>query len=205
MHFTKALHLTVCTTVVCAGVVFAQEQETLTKAQWSKRVGESAKSSEVLERNLTQVDQGDRVEFTSKTLKAVTRLPLGPNAKAARYIESSVLCIDGAQEDVWYGVIAESIALAPVSFLPALSKELAGRMDPVKNSVPADRYKAIAEKGVETCVARNAQAEDTKVRNTFAILVFFRAAADIPDLLDALLAKLPDDRSRAGHRRPAAP
>jgi hypothetical protein len=164
--------------------------------QWSKRIGESAKNSKDLERNLRQVAQADRVDFTRRTLKAITRLPLGPKAKAAHYTESSILCVAGAQGDVWYGVIAESVAIAPVADLPVLVKELSARIDPKKLNLTAEQYKEIADKGVQTCIARNASAGDPKVRNTFAILLFSRVASDTPELQESLVAKLPDDRTR---------
>ena len=196
MNLTKVLQLTACTTIFCAGVVFAQEQGMLTQAQWSKRIGESAKNSADLTRNLKQVPQSDRVDFTRRTLKAVSKLPLGPKAKTARYTESTILCVAGAQGDTWYGVIAEGVALASVADLPVLVKEVSDRIDPKKHNMSAEQYKAVAEKGVDACIARNASADDSRVRNTFAILLFTQSVSDSSGLQESLVSKLPDDRSR---------
>jgi len=187
----------VCAVVCCAGAAVAQEQKTLTRDQCFKKVGESAKDKAVLAATLEQVELRDCVEFTRRTLKAVTRMPIGPDAKATRYVESSILCVDRArEEDIQLGVIAETVALAPVPDLPMLVKELSKRIDQKQNNLTADKFKQFAEKGIKACVDRNALVDDIKVRNTFAILLFTRAAPEIPDLQDALLALLPDDSGR---------
>jgi len=169
----------------------------MTRDQYFKKVGAAAMDKAVLAETLEQVQLRDCTEFTRRTLRAVTRMPLGPEAKAARYVESSILCIDRARdEDVQLKVVAETIALSPVADLPGLVKELAKRFDPKANNLTAEKYKEFAEKGIRVCVARNAEVDDTKVRNTFAVLLFTRAAPDVPGLQDALLAELPDDSGR---------
>jgi len=189
--------MAVCAAAFCAGVTFAQEQKTMTRDQYFKKVGESAMDKAALAATLEQVQLRDCVEFTRRTLKAVTRMPLGPEAKAVRYVETSILCVDSPKdEDVQLKVVAETIALAPVADLPGLVKELSKRLDPKVNNLTAERFREIAAKGIKFCVARNAQADDTKVRNTFAILLFTRAAPEVPGLQEALLAELPDDSSR---------
>jgi len=189
--------MAVCAAAFCAGATFAQEQKTMTRDQYFKKVGESAMDKDVLAATLDQVQARDCVEFTRRTLKAVTRMPLGPEAKAVRYIETSILCIDRSRdEDVQMKVVAETIALAPVADLPGLVKELSKRFDPKANNLTAEKYREIATKGVKACIARNADGDDVKVRNTFAILLFTQAAPDVPGLQEALLAELPDDSSR---------
>jgi len=198
MHLKRVKNVVVCAVLCCAGFVSAQDQEKLTRDQWKGRVGESAKDKAVLEETLKKMDPKDRVEFTQRMLKAVTRMPLGPVAKAARYTESSLLCVAGTQGDMdlHLDVIAETLALSPVAYLPSLVKELSERLDPKKNNVSVEKYREFAEKGVQKCIKRHEQADDPKVRNTFAILLFLQAA-DIPGLQDALLALLPDDNSRS--------
>jgi len=189
--------MVVCATVCCAGAVMAQGQKTLTRDQCFKKVGESAKDKAVLAATLEQVELGDCVEFTKRTLKAITRMPIGPKAKAERYVESSILCVDRArEEDVQLGVIAETVAIAPVPDLPGLVKELSKRIDQKQNNLTVEKFRQFAEKGIKTCVDRNAQGDDIRVRNTFAVLLFTRAAPEIPDLQDALLALLPDESNR---------
>lgn len=191
--------VTVCAVVFSVGAVLAQGQKPLTRDQYFKKVGESAMDKAVLKATLDQVELGDCVEFSKRTLKAVTRMPLGAEEKMARYAESAILCIDRPKdEDVQLGVVAETIALAPVASLPGLVKELSGRFNPKTNNLTTEKYRQFAEKGVKACAARNAQVDDTKVRNTFAVLLFTRAAPEVPELQAALVAQLPEsNRNKA--------
>ncbi|MCL1919845.1 MAG: hypothetical protein FWG50_02020 [Kiritimatiellaeota bacterium] len=169
----------------------------LTRAQWGKLIGEAAKDSKVLSDTIKQVVPKDRVEFSRKVLKAVAKMPLDADAKAVRYIESVIHCVANTsfEDSTKYGAIAEGIALAPVPVLPGLVKELSKRFDPKVNNLADERYREIAEKGVQACIDRNALVDETRVRNTFAILLFTRAAP-IPGLQEALLALLPDATGR---------
>ena len=199
MHFTRILS-TACTVLFCAGIVSAQEQGMLTRAEWSKRVGDAAKSAVTLAETIKLVAPDERVEFSRKVLKAITKMPLDSNTKATRYVEGSIHCVynTSLQDDSKYGAIAESIALSPVPILPALVKELSKRFDPSLNvnNLTDERYREIAEKGVQTCIERNASEDDPKIRNTFAILLFTRSAQNTASLQEVLLAKLPNARDR---------
>ena len=196
MKLTKRINMTVCAVVFCIGAVTVQGQETLKRDQWFKLIGESAKDKAVLKTTLAQIESNDCLEFTRRVLRAVTKMPLGQDEKAARYIESSILCFANAKEGAKLDVVAETIALAPVAYLPGLVKEMSKGFDPKASGMTNEQYKEYAEKGVEICFKRNAHVDDTTVRNTFAILLFTRSAQSVPGLQDALLAKLPDDRSR---------
>jgi len=196
MNLTKMLSLTVCTAISCAGTVLAQGQG------WTGKVGESAQDKAVLVETLKQVGPGDCVEFTRRTLRAATRLLMNTDTKAVHYIETSLLCVahasanQGEDGQILYSVVAETIAIAPVAYLPALVREMSKSFDPEVNQLTNDQYREMAEKGVKACVKRNAEAGDTTVRNTFAVLLFTRSASRVPGLQDTLLALLPDDRSR---------
>jgi len=186
----------VCVALGYSGWVSAQEEGLLTRSQWTKMVGASAQDSDTLKATLRQVPAGERTEFAQKTLKAVTRMPLGTEEKSKRYVESAILFVGNVTGNDKYDVIAESIATALVPHLPALITEMAPRFDPKANQLTPEQYQAIADKGVQTCFKRNAEVEDTTIRNTFAILLFTKADPGNKELEDALLAKLPENRSR---------
>ena len=63
---------------LAVGAVAAQETAVLTRAQWLKKIGESVASESVLRETLAQVAPADKVEFTQRLLKAVTRMPVSP-------------------------------------------------------------------------------------------------------------------------------
>ena len=173
----------------------AEEPTTLTRAQWLKKIGASVSQSDVLKDTLGQILPEERVEFTQRVLKAVKRLPVSPEEKAAAFVRVSVACIASAKGDVRYKVIAEVFACIPVEFLPVVTEELAKRFDQEYNKLSDEAYEQIASNAIKVAVARNAQTDEPSVRNTFVLLAFLRGAKN-PKLQDVLLALLPDDRMR---------
>jgi len=176
-------------------LLFAQGTSFLTRSQWLKKIGSSVMSVEVLRETLAQVEPSERVEFTQRVLKAVTRLPVGPDEKAAAFVRTAVACIAGASGDLKYKIIAEVFAGVPVEFLPVVTEELAKRFNQEYNQLSDEMYEKIAVAAVKAAVERNAKTDEPSVRNTFVILAFLRGAK-VPQLQDKLLALLPDDRMR---------
>ena len=188
--------------LVIAGVIamgigtgFGADVSTLTRAQWLKKIGASVTSEVVLRETLGQVAPEEKVEFTQRVLKAVTRMPVRPEEKAAAFIRTSVACIASASGEMKYKVIAEVFAGVPVEFLPVVTEELAKRFDQAYNKLSDEQYEKIASDALKVAFARNAQTDAPSVRDTFAILAFLRGAKN-PALQDKLLALLPDDRMR---------
>lgn len=172
----------------------------LTRPQWLKRLGDAAKNSDVAKEVMKQVAEGEKVEFTQRLLKAITRMPLNPEEKLAALTQASVACIacTALTNDCRYKVIAEVIAVVPVEYLPGLISSLAKRFNPKLNNLTPEQYKAMADTTVKLAIQRNKQTDDPAVRNTFAILLFLIATTpeETPGLQALLMANLPDDRSR---------
>jgi len=178
-----------------ATALFAQEQALLTRAQWLKKIGESVTKVEVLRQTLAQVAPEDRVEFTQRILKAVTRMPVGPEEKSAVFVRTSVACIAGVSGGIKPKVIAEVFAGVPVEYLPVVTEELAKRFDQDHNKLPDDQYEKIASETLGAATERNAKTDAPSVRNTFTILSFLRGAKN-PALQNKLIGQLPDQRMR---------
>lgn len=178
-----------------AGTGFGAETAVLTRAQWLKQLGASVTSEAVLRETLAQVSPEDKVEFTQRMLKAVTRMPVSPEEKSVAFVRTSVACIASVTGDAKYKVIAEVFADVPVEFLPVVTEELAKRFDQEYNKLSDEQYEKIASDALKVAFARNAQTDAPSVRDTFAILAFLRGAKN-PALQDKLLALLPDDRMR---------
>jgi hypothetical protein len=172
----------------------------LTRSQWLKKIGDAAKDANIAKEVMKQVSAAEKVEFTQRLLKAITRMPLSPEDKLASLTQASIACIGSAplQNDGRYKVIAEVIAVVPVEYLPGLVGSLARRFNPKLNNLTSDQYKVMAETTVKLSVERNKSTDDPAVRNTFVMLLFLMATtpADTPDLRALLMAILPDDRSR---------
>ena len=182
---------------VGASAGLAAEPSALTRAQWLKKIGASVTSEAVLRETLGQVAPEEKVEFTQRALKAVTRMPVSPEEKAAVFIRTSVSCIASVTGDAKYKVIAEVFAGVPVEYLPVVMEELAKRFDQEYNKLSDEQYEKIACDTVKVVFARNAQTDAPSVRNTFAILVFLRGAKNPAALQEKLLALLPDGRMRS--------
>lgn len=189
--------MAVILTVCGAGGAWAAEASVLTRAQWLKKIGESVKQESVLRETLTQVAPEERVEFTQRILKAVTRMPVGPDEKAAAFVRTAVACIAGANGEAKNKVIAEVFACVPVEYLPVVTEELAKRFDQEYNKLSNEQYEAIATAVVTVAIARNAQTDEPSVRNTFVILAFLRNAKNQAELEKKLLALLADERMRS--------
>ena len=183
--------------VLALGVtaLFAQEAPLLTRAQWLKKIGASVTNADVLRQTLSQVAPDEREEFTQRVLKAVTRMPVSPEEKAAAFVRTSVACIAGATGEVKQKVIAEVFAGVPVEHLPVVTEELAKRFDQEHNRLSDEQYEKIASDALRTAIERNAKTDAASVRNTFVILSFLRGAKN-PALQNKLITQLPDDRMR---------
>ena len=178
----------------------ASNAAVLTRSQWLKRIGDAAKSPDVAKEVMRQVVAGEKVEFTQRLLKAITRMPLSPEEKLAALTQASVACIASTPltNDDRYKVIAEVIAVVPIEYMPGLIGSLAKRFNPKLNKVTPEQYKIMADTTIKLAVQRNKQTDDPAVRNTFAILLFLIATTpeETPGLQALLMANLPDDRSR---------
>ena len=195
LYKTGFLLVAVMATTLGVCGVGAEEAQTLTRAQWLKKIGASVTQTDVLRETLAQILPEERVEFTQRVLKAVKRLPVSPEEKAAAFVKTSVACIAGAKGDVRYKVIAEVFACVPVEFLPVVTEELAKRFDQEYNKLSDEAYELVASSAIKVAVGRNAQTDEPSVRDTFVLLAFLRGAKN-PKLQDVLLALLPDDRMR---------
>jgi hypothetical protein len=168
----------------------------LTRAQWLIRIGGAAKNSNVAKAIIKQISPADKVEFTQRLLKAITRMPLSPEAKLTLLINASAVCIGGtsAENNGRYNVIAEVVAVTPVEYLPGLVPALSKSFDLTLNKVTPADFKVIATDVVKISVERNGTTEDAAVRNTCMALLFLDATTpqESPGLQATLMANLPE-------------
>lgn len=170
---------------------------TLTRVQWLKKIGACVTDDALLRTTLAQVLPDERVEFTRRVLKAVRRLPVSPEEKAAVFVRASVACIASASGEMRYKVIAEVFADIPVEFLPTVTEELAKRFDQEYNHLSDADYEKIAAAAIAVAVARNVQTDEPSVRNTFVMLAFLRGAKNRDSLQTVLMGLMPDERMRS--------
>lgn len=182
-----ALGLLTCASVLAEGA-------TLSRSQWLQKVSESASNVSVLKETMSQVPAEDRVEFTQKVLKAVNALPVTPEEKSNAFVQAMSACLDvdaGAQK---LDLIAEVFATVPVSYLPAVTEQLASSLK--RNNLSDSAYETLANKAIEVASKRNAKTDEPAVRDTFVTLAFLRGAKDPNAMKDKLIAALPDKHSQ---------
>jgi hypothetical protein len=201
--------------LVCAQIVVAQTsadqpktgtaqvvptEVMLTRAQWLKKIGEVAKDTKGIRPVMLKISDGEKVEFTQRVRKAITRMPLSPEEKQALLIASAIECIRSTplKNDERYKVIAEILAVDPVEFLPGVVGELSARFDPKLNKLTDEQFKLMAETTLKLSVERNKSTDEPTVRNTFAILLFLKPTTQpqTENLQSVLMLDLPDDTSR---------
>lgn len=172
----------------------------LTRSQWLKQVGDAAKNPDAIRGVMSQISDGDKVEFTQRVLKAITRLPSSPEEKQALLIKASIECIRSTplKNDERYKTIAEIIATVPVEFLPGVVGELSKRFDPKVNKLSEEQFSEMADKTVKLAVERNKSTDDPAVRNTFAMLLFLNPTTQpqTEKLQALLMTRLPNDTGR---------
>jgi hypothetical protein len=178
----------------------SSEAGMLTRSQWLKKIGDAAKDANVAKEVMKQVVAGEKVEFTQRLLKAITRMPLSPEEKLTSLTQAAIACIGGTPlpNDGRYKVIAEVIAVVPVEYLPGLIGSLAKRFNQKLNNLTSEQYKGMAETTIKLSVERNKSTDDPAVRNTFVMLLFLTATTpeETPDLQALLMKSLSDDSSR---------
>ena len=179
-------------TVCCA---MAKEAPALTRAQWLKKIGTSVTQESVLRETLAQILPDERVEFTQRVLKAVKGLPVSPDEKAAAYVRNAVACIEGAEGELRYKVIAEVFADVPVEYLPMVTNELAKRFSREYHNLSSNDYERVASAVIQAAVERNAKTDEPSVRNTFVVAAFLRSTQD-PKLTETLVNLVPTEQAR---------
>ena len=187
----------VCAITVCSisCMDLRAEGVELKRSQWLKKIGASVMDESVLNETFAQVADSEKVEFVQRSMKAVSRMPVEPEKKAASFVNVAVACIQTAKGDVRYNVIAEVFATVPVAYLPVVTEELSKRFNQEFNKLSDEAYEEIATSVIKIAAERNAQTDDPAVRDTFVVLAFLRAT-DNTELEAKLLALLPDERTR---------
>lgn len=173
----------------------AQPNQFVSRAQWLKKIGAAVTDTSVMRETLDQVAPEDRVEFTQRILKAVSRMPVNPDNKAAAFVKASVACIAGAGSEKKTAVIAEIFASVPIEYLPMITEELAKRFNRDYNKLTCEQYQDIATNTLKVARSRIAETDDVSVRSTFVILTFLKGS-DCSGLQQAMMELLPDDRMR---------
>ena len=175
---------------------FAADPAELTRSQWLKKIGESASDETSLVDTVKRLAPTDRVEFSRRLYKAISRMPVSPEEKGARFVKAVVSLLRGNVSVQRSQIVAEAFAEIPIPYLPAVTEELSKHFGQELNKLSDPVYEKIAGDILGVCMTRNAKTDEPVVRNTFAALVFIRGAKNADSIKDKLIAKFTDEQAR---------
>ena len=176
----------------------AVEASALSLADARAQIGAVAESPAKAGEIVAQLDAADQVAFLGELNAAIEALPAQAEEKTAKFIEANESALKASKSGNLQAMLAETFATVPVESLTILHERLAYDLfdrsaDP---SVSDDDFLRRATETLKVIKARCESADNSAVRETFAILMFLRASKGLPPSLRDDLLGLMDDKSR---------
>ena len=188
-------------TMSLATVVVAQDKA-ISSAAARGKIGDIIKDPSSMTSVMKQLAASDQVSFLADVNAAISKMPGSPEEKTSKFLEVNSAALKGAQKGNLTKLLAEVFATVPPESLTAINESFAAGMfnrasDPSKTYTDED-YTKIAKDVLAAVQDRNATADNSGVRNTFAILMLIRASNGSPaDLRDTLVGSLNDAETRS--------
>ena len=164
-------------------------------------VGECAQNPQKLKQTIATLSAEDQLEFLRAVNEAISKMPGSNEVKGAAFYEANRAAVTGAGKDNLKAVLAEVFATVPTEYLTEINerfaKELFSRTANPAH-VPTDaEFTKLSTDTMAVVNERCQNAEDSSVRETFAILMLVRASGGTPaDLAQTLVNQLPDAQIR---------
>ena len=179
-----------------ASLAWAQE---MSLADASGKIGEAVNDPAALTATVSQLSAADQVAFLAKVNEAIEKMPGSPEEKAAAFLNANKAALKGAKPGNLAQLLAEVFATVPPEALTALNEIFASDLfNRAANPDMTDAaFVSLVQSTMKTITARNAQADNAAVRDTFAALMFLRASNGSPaDLRDTLVGELRNEETR---------
>ena len=164
-------------------------------------VGECAQNPQKMKQTIATLSAEDQLEFLRAVNEAIAKMPGSNEVKGAAFYEANRAAVTGAGKDNLKAVLAEVFATVPTEYLTEINerfaKELFSRTANPAH-VPTDaEFTKLSTDTMAVVNERCQNAEDSSVRETFAILMLVRASGGTPaDLAQTLVNQLPDAQVR---------
>ena len=188
-------------TMSLATVIVAQDKA-ISSAAARGKIGDIIKDPSSMTSVMKQLAASDQASFLADVNAAISKMPGSPEEKTSKFLEVNSAALKGAQKGNLTKLLAEVFATVPPESLTAINESFAAGMfnrasDPSKTYTDED-YTKIAKDVLAAVQDRNATADNSGVRNTFAILMLIRASNGSPaDLRDTLVGSLNDAETRS--------
>lgn len=164
-------------------------------------VGECAQNPQKMKQTIATLSAEDQLEFLRAVNEAISKMPGSNEVKGAAFYEANRAAVTGAGKDNLKAVLAEVFATVPTEYLTEINERFAKDLfsrtaNPAH--VPTDaEFTKLATDTMAVVNERCQSAEDSSVRETFAILMLVRASGGTPaDLAQTLVNQLPDAQVR---------
>ena len=190
-----------CALTLCA-VPFTASAE-LGKAEWQAKIGDCANNPAAMKATISQIKASEQAEFVGRVNEAIGKMPGTPEAKSAAFYVVNKAAVRGATNKK--SVLAEVFATVPVEYLTDINErfatELFGRdanRTYAKDEEGDGKFIKLAKSTLAVVNSRCESAKNAGVRQTFAALMFIRAADGSPKgLTDMLIAQMTDSQAKA--------
>ena len=175
--------------------------DTMPRSEWHAKVGECAQDAKALASVMAQLSAEDQVAFLAEVNEAIAKMPGSDEVKAARFYEANSAAVRSAAKGNTSAVLAEVFATVPPEFLTDINerfaKDVFTRTKADGSTVSDADFVRHAKDAMAKINERCEKAENSGVRETFAVLMFLRAAGGTPaDLSEQLVATMPDAKNR---------
>ena len=177
--------------VLMSAFAFAASAPTMTWQEALKQVGPASKDSATLKSTMAKLSDADQLAFLDAVNKAIANQPGSAEAKSAAFVVSSKAALSSASRANKTAMLAEIYATVPPAYLTDVNENFA-KVEVNRGSASDEEFANRARGTTTRIAARNATADNSSIRTTFAILMFLRASNGTPtNLVNELVAKLP--------------
>ena len=186
--------MTVCM-ALAAGVALAQGGSL---AEARAKIADVVSDKVLMGSTIKDLSAADQRTFLADVNAAISKLPAPIEERGEKFLDANTAAMKSAQKGNLGDLLAETFATVPPEILTEVNERFATSLfnraaDP-SVTFTDEQYVDTAKKIMSKVHARNASADNSAVRDTFAILMFVRASNGTPaDLKDTLVQMLDED------------
>ena len=185
---------------VCAAAFLALPAlaaEAMPRSEWHAKVSECAQNAQVLKDTIQQVAPAEQAALLAEVNEAISKMPGSDEVKAAKFYAANKAAAGSASKEALKDVLAEMFATVPPEYLTDINERFAKELFGRSSAITDEKFVDLATNTLAVINARCEKAENSGVRETFAVLMFLRASGGSPEnLAETLVATMPDAKNR---------
>ncbi len=181
---------------VCAALVQAHA---LTLVEARAKIGDAANDAKVMAETTAALSAADQVTFLAQVNEAISKMPGSESDRTAKYYAANKAALTNAKKGNLSNLLAETYATVSLESLVVINERFATELfsRAAGSGMTDAQFEQIAKSNMAKIQSRTAAGSESAERNTFAILMFVRAANGSPaNLADTLINDMPDAQAR---------